>query len=1261
MINKVCYIDKYTCKIRRILLSLILIIFLNNLSTAASCNIPIPVGLEVTNSVQIGEEFNEAQINRWEFKDGNIIIWRPNIIDLPDDLECYAMLDKKNANFSLSLKGSKTSLENYTLPILQRLNGSLDQNDFGKTPDIYGLLHNVSSDIGVELLGQPNYILADPRIDNITVIYCYSEECYEIKAVSNISIPPFTISDLEPKKNIDLSSNEVEFSWRTELNSSSNVTIWENGNSTPIMVEGAFGVNHSVKADLNCNRSYRYEARSSICNMTVAKVGYFAIIECEPFFYETPYNFMVKRDYNQINCTLTITNPSSRSYNVTVNVINPYSDLITGFLETGTANESILLKPFEKIERKLIVHAQDAMRKKYEMVAELHDLDNGSKILDTAPVTINIDFCPNFNITEVDSDPRTLVKTIRIENLCDTLTDLNVTASPESRISLHPQLNHFNLLEGKSVEFYAVPLFSKDGEIIEGNITAIAGNLSKTLHVNFSCLDGKRIYKAKIDYPQFTFVKEDYYCTNDPVIDTPFLLPPGFNASDVLKAKMQIDFVPKGNYLPHNITISLNDKVLQKIVVKDDLKDTYGFDLSASYFNYALPEIGTPGHNVIRLYTEHLNPAHYIVSGKATISLCLQKLERWICASTQEEAEQILWDTPGISPVAEKLYVNIIMPLNNSIVAMNTPITIKAQVNGTIRGLPTTQKNLDVFAEIDNESRVNLFDDGNHNDSDRDDGVYGGEWTVRRFGCFNISVKSMNCIASGSSHVHVCANTSDLAVPKIDIVKSTENSDKVTVQATVKNLGPVVASSFEANLSIDDRENAAEALHENYILYPNQSMLLDWTLKEDEICGREIRVCVDALDNNTSNNCCNCSYCPECGKPPKGTDLIIRDLKNKTAWVGEQITIDFTAENIGEKDATGSFAVELLINGQRFEKPMDGLLTGQSNNSAFVLNPMNEGIYPMSICIDVNNTVEEINEGNNCAHGYFLNITTSPPRVVIITNTGQEVLNYPVSVRMPVVGSGNLRFVDEDGRELYYWVEEGSQADSNVTVWINATRIHAGENLVRVFLDTMPSDHQDPHKVFSFFDDFTALNSSQWIIPSWGPETRLNGPMIHEMGKIKLIKNSSIDPQKVFFQSRERFSSGQVAIFRADPGTGQDWVAKALGFVQNNDPWTSPPLTWVFDGKDIKYFCDSEGKTVESNYEPGYRIFEIRRQNNNIIFVINGTEYKSACTNSITSSMPIEFSIESDILNGSTDMTLDWVAVGDCRNGDLKAIYKETI
>lgn len=1257
MFNKILSINN--C-FRAVVFNVLLLVALINshsiMALAESEHVPIFGDLEISNSIINVEHINTSSINNPNLSEKGVMIWTPDISDMPDDLECHAMLDNNTGKLSILLSGSNDSLNSYLMPSVE-----------GMRPDdlksielmihaqlytrLYKLLENESLKLRLNLSGDPLYRSTESHNFIVVTKICIGSICINtstnilsfIKKVPIIPWPHLSILNLAPN-NTNLSSENVSFTWQTILTSNSSIKInnkdrTQDRNATPTQ-------DHLIKlnATLEENKCYSYEATSSTPYESATRVGSFCINETKvPVFLGKPISFDINRDYNQ-TCTLRIKNKDSKTHNVTANVSSPYSDLILGFLETGTANNSICLNASEEKKLNLTIHAQDAMQKEYNLIARLYDRDD-ARLYDEAPVTVRIDFVPNFTIREIANDSLTLVKTIRIDNRGDTLTDLQVRSDPESRIYLHPRLNHFNLKSGEHKDFYAIPLFSENATSISGNITAQAGGRNETLHVVFECRDGNRIYKANLSYPQITIVKEDWYCYNRNNVSMPFLMPPGFDALDVRSAKMQIDFSlpsPRFWYLPHNVTILLNDETMDKMVSVIP-EGTYTYNLSAANFNYANPENGNLGYNEIRLNTEHLNPAHYIVSGKVTIRLCLRILERWVCAPSRQAAEEILWRTPGINPVPENLAVNIISPQDGTNETLNNSFDIKASVNGSNGGLIGPRSNLEVFAESEDGQNVTLVDDG------KDDGIYEGTLYAKRLGRVNITVKALNCLNSGRDNAWIYVKNitigPDLVVSGMDTLKSTSRPGEIKINVTVFNKGNGTDLPFIVNLSVVDKTR------EIIGLAAGSSKTVNWTLNENELCGKVIQACADSENNvfeqDETNNCLQDCYCTICNQTTP-SDLIISKLSDKVVPANEPITIDFGVKNIGNKETTRPFEVELRIDGNNIQNiQMEGLAGNQTKEDNFRnLSGVKEGIYPITICIDTTNVVTESKEGNNCRSA---NLTVIPPgNIIIINSNGPELFNYPVSVQMPIEGSSSLRFLDEQNNDLYYWVEKGSEIDSKVMVWINVTRIHPGKTIINVSQGFNPSTYQDPKKVFRFFDDFQTFDSSQWNYETIG-----GGALIPDADGVKFTASRSLDSQ-VFLQSRKSFFPGTALMFRVNLGSGQSRVTKAMGFINDHNARISPSLSWVANGRDISYNSDYGMRTALINFVPGYRIFEIRWQDKDVFFVIDGKVYGPNNLNSIDPTMPIEFILQSEITRDNSEMTLDWVAIRDYLSSDLK-------
>ncbi len=376
----------------------------------------------------------------------------------------------------------------------------------------------------------------------------------DLNKAEYIAWPPLKISGLKPdKSSVCLDENgSVQFSWKTNLESNSTVMIREEGESKfePANKSITNVLEHNLSRALDIGKTYYYYVTSSASfgRQAASKPRELQVGNCSVIWAKKPYEFTIHRDYDQ-NLPLCIFNRDSVSHNVTLEFINPYDDLIIGFLD-----EKITIGPNEKKEVTLKAHAQDAAPKDRMVDVRLTEMERNQT--DEARVKIHIDSKIDFTMTEVNQrdDCSEIVKTIRITNSGrDPLTDLMVRADKNCSVYLLPRPNHYYLAPDDHVDFKAIALYTGETKSIKSMITARASNVNRTLNISFSCNGGTKPIKVTLDHPQLTVEVDDWYCTNRPDINLSFSLLPGFNASDVISAEMDMDFNCQPGYvcMPH--------------------------------------------------------------------------------------------------------------------------------------------------------------------------------------------------------------------------------------------------------------------------------------------------------------------------------------------------------------------------------------------------------------------------------------------------------------------------------------------------------------------------------------------------------------------------------------------------------------------------------------------------------------------------------------------------------------------------------------
>ncbi len=82
--------------------------------------------------------------------------------------------------------------------------------------------------------------------------------------------------------------------------------------------------------------------------------------------------------------------------------------------------------------------------------------------------------------------------------------------------------------------------------------------------------------------------------------------------------------------------------------------------------------------------------------------------------------------------------------------------------------------------------------------------------------------------------------------------------------------------------------------------------------------------------------------------------------------------------------------------------------------------------------------------------------------------------------------SSDIRFIDEYGRILNYWIEYWSASEEFAIVWVKVPRISAYQNICIYMLYGNPKATTESNgtKTFPFFDDFKGRLAPNWFFNS---------------------------------------------------------------------------------------------------------------------------------------------------------------------------------
>jgi len=277
----------------------------------------------------------------------------------------------------------------------------------------------------------------------------------------DVSLEP-VIHDLLPYDDFRSGSMNVLFSWRTELNCSTEVYLREEGVGDYNKYEGPPGFDHAlVIPNLERRKTYEYYVvTASSRGSTSSPVRTFEVTT-GLVFQENVFGVSIDRDYYQ-SMTVTVRNLDEIVHRFRASIENPYDDLVVGFVGSGSMDSLGSITPGNTARLELVLHAQDAMRHRYDLMLNLTTVpDFGEEPMQAyaiVRVTLNHLFV-NMTLTELSTDPYKLSKTIRITNDDDPVTDVRVFAQAEyaDALDFEPSIEHGLLKSGESVEIVVSP------------------------------------------------------------------------------------------------------------------------------------------------------------------------------------------------------------------------------------------------------------------------------------------------------------------------------------------------------------------------------------------------------------------------------------------------------------------------------------------------------------------------------------------------------------------------------------------------------------------------------------------------------------------------------------------------------------------------------------------------------------------------------------------------------------------------------------
>ncbi len=456
-----------------------------------------------------------------------------------------------------------------------------------------------------------------------------------------------SVSQRFPANGTTTGSRDVTFSWKTSAACDGTLYYKQTDATYWITLpSGSNTTDHQVDVmHLSRNENYEWFIHlESQCGDMDTGVRHFSVGN-GVVFTQNAYNFVVDRDYDQQRF-VAVKNEDVIEHETELSITNPNDELIVNFVGPGSEEETVYLAPGETREIELVIHAQDVesdgskpenVRFSNITVSLVAD-ESGEPITDSAPTIINVRWPDiDFTLSEESEDPNTLVKTMRVQNEGDPLTDVSVTAHGGllGRVLLLPNVDHFLLRRDHHIDFELEPLFHAGDTELSGTLKATAAGVESELPVIFECVSPKEIYETAVPESEYCYSMASWFCTNRPNINM------GFRTSvaieEVEAAAIYTSFDPRSDVRPHFIDLFINDHLIGEL---NDIvpSGTYGFSFDPAYLN---ENPGGTAKNTFSIRTQHFNGGHYVVSSSSLAVVMLEPTTAFICAENEAQAEAI--------------------------------------------------------------------------------------------------------------------------------------------------------------------------------------------------------------------------------------------------------------------------------------------------------------------------------------------------------------------------------------------------------------------------------------------------------------------------------------------------------------------------------------------------------------------------------------------------------------------------------------------
>ena len=189
--------------------------------------------------------------------------------------------------------------------------------------------------------------------------------------------------------------------------------------------------------------------------------------------------------------------------------------------------------------------------------------------------------------------------------------------------------------------------------------------------------------------------------------------------------------------------------------------------------------------------------------------------------------------------------------------------------------------------------------------------------------------------------------------------------------------------------------------------------------------------------------------------------------------------------------------------------------------------------------------------GGNFEIVNFLNQGYNYYREIIIKeNSGVDLKDYQILISLDTASliasgkmrgdCGDIRFVDDTGKMLNYYIEPGTCNTQQTQIWIKVPLISASSTKKIYLVYGNPSAllQSDPNNVFDFFENFDILDTSRWYVVPTTSYSLSNSVLRIDTGSILLQNPLSFSLNSYFYivEARVQYNTNNENYFSGTLG-----------------------------------------------------------------------------------------------------------------------------